>query len=237
MAIKGSLKEASLPDVLQLLSMGKKSGCLGTLVPRQLRLDLLRQRPHLSRRDRKPPARYRERRLYAFHVDERHVQLRARRRAGGRRRARFRRPTVVAARRRATGRRVVAHREENSELRCRLQHRSPAPHQEQGRSLSGAGSAASAPRRTSRHQRPDPRFRPRRVRRGEGALRTAQRIVSAARLAARERRRRFPATRARSSGASLPVPCTERECTTKRSASSGAWSRKRPTRSRLFILD
>ncbi len=29
MAIKGSLKEASLPDVLQLLSMGKKSGCLG----------------------------------------------------------------------------------------------------------------------------------------------------------------------------------------------------------------
>jgi tetratricopeptide (TPR) repeat protein len=28
-AIKGSLKEASLPDVLQLLSMGKKSGCLG----------------------------------------------------------------------------------------------------------------------------------------------------------------------------------------------------------------
>ena len=28
MAIKGSLKEASLPDVLQLLSMGKKSGCL-----------------------------------------------------------------------------------------------------------------------------------------------------------------------------------------------------------------
>jgi pentatricopeptide repeat protein len=27
-AIKGSLKEASLPDVLQLLSMGKKSGCL-----------------------------------------------------------------------------------------------------------------------------------------------------------------------------------------------------------------
>jgi tetratricopeptide (TPR) repeat protein len=29
MAIKGSLKEASLPDVLQLLSMGRKSGCLG----------------------------------------------------------------------------------------------------------------------------------------------------------------------------------------------------------------
>lgn len=29
MAIKGSLKEASLPDVLQLLSMGKKTGCLG----------------------------------------------------------------------------------------------------------------------------------------------------------------------------------------------------------------
>ena len=28
MAIKGSLKEASIPDVLQLLSMGKKSGCL-----------------------------------------------------------------------------------------------------------------------------------------------------------------------------------------------------------------
>jgi tetratricopeptide (TPR) repeat protein len=28
-AIKGSLKEASLPDVLQLLSMGKKTGCLG----------------------------------------------------------------------------------------------------------------------------------------------------------------------------------------------------------------
>jgi tetratricopeptide (TPR) repeat protein len=28
MAIKGSLKEASLPDVLQLLSMGQKSGCL-----------------------------------------------------------------------------------------------------------------------------------------------------------------------------------------------------------------
>ena len=29
MAIKGSLREASLPDVLQLLSMGKKTGCLG----------------------------------------------------------------------------------------------------------------------------------------------------------------------------------------------------------------
>ena len=28
MAIKGSLKEASLPDVLQLLAMGKKNGCL-----------------------------------------------------------------------------------------------------------------------------------------------------------------------------------------------------------------
>src|ERR1043166_3185459 len=28
MAIKGSLKEASLPDVLQLLAMGRKSGCL-----------------------------------------------------------------------------------------------------------------------------------------------------------------------------------------------------------------
>ena len=28
MAIKGSLREESLPDVLQLLSMGKKTGCL-----------------------------------------------------------------------------------------------------------------------------------------------------------------------------------------------------------------
>ena len=28
MAIKGSLKEASLPDVLQLLSLGQKTGCL-----------------------------------------------------------------------------------------------------------------------------------------------------------------------------------------------------------------
>src|SRR6202022_4784473 len=28
MAIKGSLKEASLPDLLQILSMGKKRGCL-----------------------------------------------------------------------------------------------------------------------------------------------------------------------------------------------------------------
>src|SRR5205814_8771752 len=28
MAIKGSRREASLPDVLQLLSMGKKTGCL-----------------------------------------------------------------------------------------------------------------------------------------------------------------------------------------------------------------
>src|SRR3954468_21478936 len=28
MAIRGSLREASLPDVLQLLSMGKKTGCL-----------------------------------------------------------------------------------------------------------------------------------------------------------------------------------------------------------------
>jgi hypothetical protein len=28
MAIKGSLKEASLPDVLQLLSLGRKTGCL-----------------------------------------------------------------------------------------------------------------------------------------------------------------------------------------------------------------
>src|SRR5215212_7941217 len=28
MAIKGSLKEASLPDVLQLLALGMKSGCL-----------------------------------------------------------------------------------------------------------------------------------------------------------------------------------------------------------------
>jgi hypothetical protein len=28
MAIKGSLREASLPDVLQLLAMGQKTGCL-----------------------------------------------------------------------------------------------------------------------------------------------------------------------------------------------------------------
>ena len=28
MAIKGSLKEASLPDVVQLLAMGQKTGCL-----------------------------------------------------------------------------------------------------------------------------------------------------------------------------------------------------------------
>src|SRR2546423_13939127 len=28
MAIKGSLKEASLPDVLQLLAVGQKTGCL-----------------------------------------------------------------------------------------------------------------------------------------------------------------------------------------------------------------
>ncbi len=28
MAIRGSLREASLPDVLQLLAMGKKTGCL-----------------------------------------------------------------------------------------------------------------------------------------------------------------------------------------------------------------
>src|SRR2546423_11217962 len=28
MAIKGSLREASLPDVLQLLAMGKKTGCM-----------------------------------------------------------------------------------------------------------------------------------------------------------------------------------------------------------------
>ena len=28
MAIRGSLKEVSLPDVLQLLSMGQKTGCL-----------------------------------------------------------------------------------------------------------------------------------------------------------------------------------------------------------------
>ena len=29
MAIRGSLTEASLPDVLQLLAMGRKTGCLG----------------------------------------------------------------------------------------------------------------------------------------------------------------------------------------------------------------
>jgi Domain of unknown function (DUF4388) len=28
MAIRGSLSEASLPDVLQLLAMGRKTGCL-----------------------------------------------------------------------------------------------------------------------------------------------------------------------------------------------------------------
>jgi hypothetical protein len=28
MAIKGNLKEACLPDVLQLLAMGQKTGCL-----------------------------------------------------------------------------------------------------------------------------------------------------------------------------------------------------------------
>ena len=28
MAIRGNLTEASLPDVLQLLAMGRKSGCL-----------------------------------------------------------------------------------------------------------------------------------------------------------------------------------------------------------------
>ena len=59
MAIKGSLKEASLPDVLQLLAMGKKTGCLSRHAPQQLRLHLLRQGAHLLRVDREParPAR------------------------------------------------------------------------------------------------------------------------------------------------------------------------------------
>jgi len=34
MAIKGSLKEASLPDVIQLLFLGRRSGCL-SLADRQ----------------------------------------------------------------------------------------------------------------------------------------------------------------------------------------------------------
>ena len=52
MAIKGSLKEASLPDVLQLLRMGKKTGCLAVADRQQLRLHLLRRGPHLLRVDR-----------------------------------------------------------------------------------------------------------------------------------------------------------------------------------------
>ena len=52
MAIRGSLKEASLPDVLQLLSMGKKTGCSERHASEQLRLHLLRQGPHLLRVDR-----------------------------------------------------------------------------------------------------------------------------------------------------------------------------------------
>jgi len=55
MAIKGSLKEASLPDVLQLLALGQKTGCLSIGRPLQLRLHLLRQGPHLLRVDREPP--------------------------------------------------------------------------------------------------------------------------------------------------------------------------------------
>ena len=44
MAIKGSLKEASLPDVLQLLSMGKKTGCLAVTLGTKLGDDRHRSR-------------------------------------------------------------------------------------------------------------------------------------------------------------------------------------------------
>ena len=43
MAIKGSLKEASLADVCQLLALGQKTGCLSVTDRSQLRPDLLRR--------------------------------------------------------------------------------------------------------------------------------------------------------------------------------------------------
>ena len=54
MAIRGSLKEASLPDVLQLLADGQEDGLPQRHAPEQLRLHLLRQGPHLLRVDREP---------------------------------------------------------------------------------------------------------------------------------------------------------------------------------------
>ena len=55
MAIKGSLKEASLPDVIQLLFLGPAHRVPGARRPAELRHDLLRGRPHHLRGDRQPP--------------------------------------------------------------------------------------------------------------------------------------------------------------------------------------
>ena len=59
MAIKGSLKEASLPDVIQLLALGRQTGCLALADRHNFGYHLLRQGQHQLRVDRQParPAR------------------------------------------------------------------------------------------------------------------------------------------------------------------------------------
>ena len=54
MAIKGSLKEASLPDVLQLLAMGKKTGCLAVTHRNNFGYIYFDKGQHLLRVDRQP---------------------------------------------------------------------------------------------------------------------------------------------------------------------------------------
>ena len=55
MAIKGSLKEASLPDVIQLLFLGRRTGCLALADRHNFGTIYLRRGPDRLRLDREPP--------------------------------------------------------------------------------------------------------------------------------------------------------------------------------------
>ena len=54
MAIKGSLKEASLPDVIQLLFLGRRTGCLALADRHNFGTIYFEEGQHRLRRDREP---------------------------------------------------------------------------------------------------------------------------------------------------------------------------------------
>src|SRR6202165_2437517 len=159
MAIKGSLKEASLPDVLQLLSMGKKSGCLGLSFHDSfgsIYFDSGRI-CHAAIVNRPLDTENAVYTLFTWTSGTFNFEPGVEPEEGAERVSVDPQSLLLEGARRGDEWSLIEKKIPKSRLR--LHHCPPPPHQEQGRPLSRAGSAASTPRRTSRYQRTDPRLR------------------------------------------------------------------------------